>query len=115
MSKAVYSNRQRAEMIKGFQAVKICPVTNGLPTTMTLAGFTAACDRCRDQDRHGYDGQRAYKYTWCDTCDGRQRPKELRIVSLSRLEAERQARRERQKRPENGGTFPGRESGEASR
>lgn len=77
--------------VQKLQSMKICPVTNGLPTTMTLDGFKEACERCREQDRHGWEESRAYKHTWCDTCQGNRRPKELRIISLEKLIRDRKA------------------------
>jgi predicted metal-binding protein len=74
------------------QAVRICPVTNGLPTTMTLEGFKAACERCREQDRHTYYAARGYKFTWCDVCQGKMLPKELRVMRLQDLEQRRTAK-----------------------
>ena len=92
----LYGIEGTANSVKKLQAIKICPITSGLPTTMTLEGFQAACERSREQDRHNYDGQRAYKYTWCDTCQGRKMPKELRIVPLSQLRERREAKRRSQ-------------------
>ncbi|WP_310598818.1 hypothetical protein [Desulfobulbus sp.] len=87
-----------AEVNKRLRAVKICPVTNGLPTTMTLEGFQAACEKCREQDRAGWDEQHHYKHTWCDTCQGKKRPRELRIESLAKLAGKRKMAKRRPKK-----------------
>ncbi|WP_028319613.1 hypothetical protein [Desulfobulbus elongatus] len=83
----------RAEAVKKLRAVKICPVTNGRPTSMTLEGFQTACERCRKQDRHEWSERRPYKYTWCDECRGKQRPDELRIVNLAAMIAAREMKK----------------------
>ena len=71
--------------------IKQCPVTSGRPTAMTKAAFEAACNRCREQDRRNLWHDSHYKHNWCDTCQGKRHPKELRIVPLNRLMAERVA------------------------
>ena len=101
----LYGKESNSKTIRKLQAIKICPVTSGLPTTMTLEGFQAACERSREADRHNYDSQRAYKYTWCDTCQGKKMPRELRIVSLDKLRAAR--KQQHKKKPENARTFSG--------
>lgn len=101
----LYGVEGTANSARKLRAIKICPISSGLPTTMTLEGFKAACERSREQDRHNYDGQRAYKFTWCDTCQGEKMPGELRIVSLEKLRAAR--KQQYKKRPENAATFPG--------
>lgn len=93
LKKSAWTKEGKAKVIKGLQGIKICPVTNGLPTTMTLEGFKAACDRCREQDKHQLYHAKTYKHTWCDTCQGKQQPGELRIVPLSQLREKREAKR----------------------
>ena len=81
-----WTKAQRAKVVQQLHNIKHCPVTNGLPTTMTLAGFEAACDRYQERDGHGFASHRAYKHGWCATCQGKQRPKELLLVSLEQLQ-----------------------------
>ena len=108
MLKGAMTIEQRQAAIKSLRAVKICPVTNSLPTTMTAEGFEAACERYREADKHQLYHARAYKHTWCDTCQGKQRPQELQIVSLAKLTRHRRRKEAQRKRPGNAGTFPGR-------
>lgn len=106
--KGMFTIAQRKDVVNKLQGVKICPVTNGLPSTMTAKGFAEACERAQLQDRQGYAGKRAYKFTLCDACQGKRPPRELTIVSLGEL-AEKE--REKGKEPENARTFPGRKKG----
>lgn len=53
-----------------------CPVTSGLPTRMSAAGWVAACSARRES---------AKKYatkSWCGICQGRFRPQELEIIEI---------------------------------
>jgi len=74
------------------KVLETCPVTNGLPTTMTLAGFETACARIRNLDRNEWADKKNYKYTWCQICQGKQLPKELRVVKLDQLKKQRAVR-----------------------
>ncbi len=76
-------------MVKKLRALKICPVTGGRPTTMTMEGFMAACERCQEQNRSGWGQQQNYKNTWCDTCQGKHLPKELQVLQLAQMKKER--------------------------
>lgn len=83
--------------IKQCQAVRICPVTNGLPTAMTEKSFKKLCKQAREQDRlAGALDNRAWKFTHCASCKGKQYPHELRIVPLAELERARKKRESRE-------------------
>lgn len=88
----------------GAAKVRQCTVTSGLPTSMTKEAFAKACDHCRQQDKYyGMRTSTTYKHTWCDTCQGRRLPKELRLVSLKKLQATRQIMHQKN-RPETAAT-----------
>jgi len=71
------------------RAIAICPVTGGLPTTMTLAGFKKACRLAIEQARPDSWNNRSYKHSFCDTCKGKRRPKELVLLSLEQIKKQR--------------------------
>jgi len=71
------------------RAIAICPVTGGLPTTMTLAGFKNACRLAIEQARPDSWDKRSYKHGWCSSCQGKKLPKELRVLSLDQIKKQR--------------------------
>lgn len=74
------SNRLINTMVRKLQ---YCPVTGNMPTEMTQEAFDAACEQCRrNQQGTGYlRSKRKIIETWCDTCQGRKKPKGLRIIT----------------------------------
>ncbi len=83
------NNPSSSGMAKKLRALETCPVTGGLPTAMTLDGFTSACTLIREQAKPSSWDKRCYKQTWCDTCQGKKLPKELRVLSLEKLKKQR--------------------------
>lgn len=90
MQKLRFNDRGKA--LKKLKELPICPVTNGLPTTMTLESFKAACSQIREQERHGAWDTRCYQHSWCDIFQGKKLPKELRVLSLDKLKRQRAVR-----------------------
>lgn len=102
MKKAsIFGGKSRKEILSKLAGVKICPATNGLPTTMTMESFRRVCEHYQQQECRGALDQGRYKYTLCDLCQGKQLPKELAITTLPKLNTTR-------KRPGNAATSPGR-------
>jgi hypothetical protein len=99
------------QVITRLQAIEICPVTNGLPTTMTQRGFKAACQAQRLQSKTAYGEQRAYKYTFCNVCKGKKLPQELRIATLKELVGPAEKRQPGRERSGNVGASPDRKKG----
>ena len=67
-----------------------CPETGGRPTAMTRKQFEAACafhqERNRTRCRNAPFAVRVpVEHNGCALCQGKVRPRELRLVSLSRL------------------------------
>ena len=69
-----------------------CPITSGRPTQMTAAQFERMCAHHQEQvDRRvGPFTAPASRVTWCAVCQGRLRPKELRLVSERTLRDRRE-------------------------
>jgi hypothetical protein len=100
-----YQHRQKSPIgpvegrvaIQQCRAVKLCPVTNGLPTVMSQVGFKKACKQAREQEKlSGALDARPYKFTHCATCKGKRLPQELRAVSLAELVGTHKKSREMQ-------------------
>jgi hypothetical protein len=62
--------------------LKCCPITNGLQTTLTRAGFDRLCEYHREkkpQIESLYLIASKSMYSRCKECNGENRPKELSI------------------------------------
>ena len=71
--------------------VRQCPVTGGRPTVMTEASFSAMCSKQQEKSsgwkyHYGKNSVSAGKKTWCDVCQGEQRPKELQLTASWKIE-----------------------------
>lgn len=77
--------------------LRCCPVTGNLPTEMTQDAFEAACEVARKKEQGiGYcRSKRKIVETWCDTCQGRSKPKGLTIITTKRALAKRLAEQRR--------------------
>jgi hypothetical protein len=68
--------------------LKMCPVTNGLPTRMTKPGFDGLCKAQQSASgrwAHGVLDRRQGKVPYCAVCKGKRLPAELEIVKLADL------------------------------
>ncbi len=76
--------------MKILTTLKYCPVTGNIPMTCTEDGFLESCKRFRKM--MAFSGGSNLKFTYCADCKGKQRPKNLTIISL----VEAQSAREKQ-------------------
>ena len=92
-----------------------CPITSGRPTQMTAAQFERMCAHHQEQvDRRvGPFTAPASRVTWCAVCQGRLRPKELRLVSERTLRDRRERELKAKEKARTGETV--RAYGESSR
>lgn len=88
----------------GLAMAKQCPISSGLPTTMTMESFERACEHYRSLTRgEGWRGKKAHN-PWCDTCQGA--PKEVKIVTRKKMLAIRFADLRANLRRKRPGTAP---------
>ena len=63
--------------------VQICPVTSGLETKMTKAGFKKICDRYRRAAKDKENQNSADPYAkWCRKCKGKIVPGDLEFIEI---------------------------------
>jgi hypothetical protein len=85
--------------------LKQCPITCGRPTKMTESGFLALCERHRVEDgvwKYNHRRHPAEKKGWCQVCQGKQRPKELQLVSIAQLQRVERVKKQQPKTTTNG-------------
>ena len=90
--------------LRNIPPTKQCPITSGRPTQMTAAQFERMCQHNQELvDRKiGPFEAPASRGSWCAVCQGRLRPKELRLVSERTLRDRRE--RELKKKARTGAT-----------
>jgi len=74
--------------MKILTALKYCPVTGNIPMTCTEDGFLESCKSFRKLK--SVSGGKNMKFTYCAVCNGRQRPKDLTIISLAAAQSARE-------------------------
>ena len=78
--------------LRNIPPTRQCPITSGRPTQMTADQFERMCQRNQELvDRKiGPFEAPASRVSWCAVCQGRLRPKELRLVSERTLRDRRE-------------------------
>lgn len=78
--------------LRNIPPTRQCPITSGRPTQMTADQFERMCAHNQEQvDRRvGPFTAPASRVSWCAVCQGRLRPKELRLVSERTLRDRRE-------------------------
>ena len=78
--------------LRNIPPTRQCPITPGRPTQMTAEQFERMCQRNQELvDRKvGPFEAPASRVSWCAVCQGRLRPKELRLVSERTLRDRRE-------------------------
>ncbi|WP_310601456.1 hypothetical protein [Desulfobulbus sp.] len=71
--------------LRAAMVLRQCPVTCGRPTRMTERSFTAMCEHHRKNEAawtNDHNGS-SRESSWCATCKGKHRPRELSIIALA--------------------------------